>query len=64
MAQRKYGTFVYKEGKNPKNNWKKQLTKRSFLASVRKFTWTFSIVEVMYQISKKAKFPKKIHIGL
>ena len=62
MIQSKYTSVVPREVK--KYNWRKQPTKEMVFVSERKWISILGTVEVMYQISRKAKFPRRIYIGV
>ena len=62
MIQRKYTSVVPREVK--KYSWRKQPTKGMVFVSERKLISIVGTVEVMYQISRKAKFPRIIYIGV
>lgn len=62
MMQRKYTSVVPREVK--KYNWRKQPTKEMVFVSERKLMSIPGTVEEMYQISRKAKFPWRVYIGV
>ena len=63
MIQSKYASVVPREVKK-KHNWRKQPTKEMVFVSERKLISILGTVEIMYQISRTAKVPKRIYIGV